>query len=368
MVRDYIISLCSGRIEDASIQSLALDWDIFCDQAIREGLAGYLYTCLKDVKGVPDKALESLREVYISNMRENLSTFHSLSSVMESLKKECIPAIIFRGASLVGDVYPSFGMRGFKDVDILVKEGDMERVITLLVEEMGFASSRPYTVLYRDGLYIDLHTDLMTYSRVKPLRLTVKTDIGALFERAVEKDVQGVRFLTLAPEDAIISLAVHAQMHSYDRLIGFLDISKSLMFYGDRIDIEELFYRAGEMNLSRTLFYSLFLMPEEWLDSYSSMVEVLRPEPFHPGEEAILKRLKRGVAIPYAGESLFLLNTRGIWNWMVFIKSIIFSKEEIRAWHLLNPLTIYRFVKDRFIKMGVYLFGLFIGNPTPTDR
>ncbi len=367
MIKDSIISLCGGRIEDTSIQSPDLNWNLLCDHAIREGLAGYLYTCLKDMKWILPGALDSLRDIYISNTRENLSIYHSLNPVMRLLEEDGIPAIIFRGASLMGDVYPSFGMRGFRDVDILVKEEDMERVTSLL-EGTGFASSKPYTVLYRDGLYIDIHTDLMTHSRVKPLRLTVKTDIHALFKRAIEKEIQGVRFFTLAPEDSIISLAVHAQMHSYDRLIGFLDISRSLAFYRDRIDIKRLFHRAREMNLSRTVFYSLFLMPEEWLDSYRSILKVLRPETFQPGEEALLKRLKMGEAIPYAGESLFLLNTRGIWNWIVFIKSIIFPDEEIRLGYLLNPFAIYHFIKDRFIKMVVYLFSLFIGNPTPTDR
>ncbi|MBI5286559.1 MAG: nucleotidyltransferase family protein, partial [Deltaproteobacteria bacterium] len=216
--RGFLIEVCRPGIEGSSLPLDKIDWKQFSDMAEREGLGGFVYILLKEEKMVPLDSLDSFKDDYHTNVRTNLSCFHSLNPVVECLEGNGITSIVFRGASLMGDVYPTFGMRGFKDVDILIREGDLFKAIDLLKKE-GFCSCDPYiSVLYNKNICIDLHTDFMTYSRVKPVRLAINTDIDSVFERTRIKEVQGTRLRTLHPEDALLSLAVHLQMHSFDRL------------------------------------------------------------------------------------------------------------------------------------------------------
>ncbi|MFQ5900161.1 MAG: nucleotidyltransferase family protein [Thermodesulfobacteriota bacterium] len=367
MEREFLIKLCrperglslftdeakrSRRIGTVPAVPKGIDWNLVSDMAEEEGLSGVVYILIRGKEGIPPEVLEGFQNRYYTNVMNNLFLFNSLKPVLECLESNDIIPVVFRGASLMGGVYSFFGMRSFQDIDLLIREVDLFKTINLLKKE-GFYSCDPYiSVLCKAHLNIDLHTDFMTYSRVKPVGLAIDTDLDSIFERAMEQEVQGLKFLTLHPEDGILSLAVHLQMHSFDRLLGFLDIARIIDHYRDGIDWERLFERARSMNLERTLYYSLSLMPEEWRGFDGSVIERLGPHFSCYGEEPLLGRLRKGERISYSGDILFLLNTKGIWNKMRFLKGCLLPKEEVGLRTLFNPLLLIRFLAGRLIKIG----------------
>lgn len=358
MKKEVLIRLCMPQGLKPSLPLEDADWGLVAEAAKMEGLSGVVYASLGGEKGHQEGHLKVFKESYYSNIINNLCLFNAFKPVLACLREEGIAPIVFRGASLMGDVYPSFGMRGFQDIDLLLREGEFSKTSNLLKKE-GFNTCDPYIcVLYNGAIYIDLHTDFMTYSRVNPMRLSFRTDIDSIFERALEKEVQGVRFLVPHPEDGLLSLAVHSQMHSYERLLYFLDIARFVWFYRDVIDWERLFRRARDMNLDRTLYYSLFLMPEEWRTFDPSVINGLTPRTFYNGERLLLKRLKRGQKIPYSGDTLFLLNVKGILKRLKFLKGVLFPQEEVGMKTLLNPFTLFGFLIVRFLKIWRFLFDI----------
>ncbi len=356
MEMEFLAGLCRPEKGALSIPSQGIDWTRVSDIAFEEGLGGFVYIILKEEKGVPTEVLEEFKSRYYANAVNNDAMFDSLKAVLECLKSSGITTVVFRGASLMGDVYPSLGMRSFHDVDLLLREDDFLKAVDLLKEE-GFFSYAPYLSTFsNEHIYIDLHTDLMTHSRVKAVRLSVNTDLDSLFERAFEKEVQGVRFLVLHPEDALLSLTVHHQMHSFDKLIRFLDIARLINIHKKDIDWDRILQRAKRMNLERTLYYNLFLLPNEWKVFEPSTLELFKPRSFHYGEEGLLKKLKQGQIVSYAGDILFMLNARGLWKKTRFLIGVLFPKEEVGFKIILNPIGLIRFLLYRLTKVGKFCY------------
>ena len=350
MERKLLIDICTPDGCGSSDKLIkGIDWELFYNIAEEEGLAGYVYKCLKDSE-IPEGCLFDLRESFAFNMKSGLSQFNSLRRVLHCLKTSGIEPLVFRGASLAGDVYPSFGMREFKDVDLLIRKNDFKKAIDVL-KKNGFKNSEPYiSVLFNDDIFIDLHTDFMTYSREKAVGLCVKTDIDSVFERAQKKKVQGVEFLTPHPEDGLLSLALHLQMHSFDRLIAFLDIARLASFYRDKIDGKRFFERAGFMGLEKTVYYSFSLMPQKWKSYNEDVLKASNDKYLSCSERFLLKRLKINRSIPYSGDTFFLFATKGLWKKLFFLKAVLLPEEELKS----NGAVIgfLKFLAGRFLGIG----------------
>ena len=342
-VREALIRLCSPPL---SIPA-SVDWKGIYEGAREAGLSGLIYALSKGV--IPERFRTGFREDYHYNLARNLSILRPLGEVLGLLKAEGITPLVLRGPALFGEVYPSLGMRTFCDIDFLVREEDFHHCLEVL-KTNGFVPWSPYLcTLERDDLVVDLHTNLMTHSRQRQVGLAVDIEVESLFERACRKEVEGVEFLTLHPGDSILALALHLQMHSFDRLISFLDIARSIRAYRDSIDWDDLAERAEGMGLKRSLFYALSLMPEGWRTFDRSLMERFLPPDLSPLERRVLSRLREG-EVPYSGEILFLLNIRGFCNKLAFMKGVLFPPEEREE--------VLSLVRDRLKKGSMIISGL----------
>ncbi len=317
-LEEALVELCRGKGP-----SMALDWEGVYRKAVEEGLGGVVYLLSKEM--IPGEYLSRFRRLYHTNLARNLSILKPIGEVLSILEDEGISAVVLRGPSLFGDVYPSLGMRTFGDVDLLVRKRDFPRAVRTL-EERGFMPWYPYIcTLERDGLVVDLHTSIMTHSREEQVGLSVRVDVESLFERALRREIGGVEIPGLHPADGLLAMALHLQMHSFNRLIAFLDISRTIEVYREDIDWDEVVSRAEGMGLDRPLFYTLYLMPRGWRTFDPSLMERLASTTHL--ERLILDRLRER-EVPYAGEALFLLNIRGFYNKLAFIKGVLLPEEE----------------------------------------
>ncbi|MBI5287008.1 MAG: hypothetical protein HY878_05395, partial [Deltaproteobacteria bacterium] len=131
--------------------------------------------------------------------------------------------------------------------------------------------------------------------------------------------------------------------------------------YREEIGWEGLIERARKANMERTLYYSLFLMPDKWKTFDISIMERLKSFAFGYGERLFLRRLKKGQKIPYSGDTLFLLNVKGMLKKTRFLARVIFSEEEIRLKDIINPILFIRFLMDRLGKIGRFIYDITVG-------
>lgn len=85
-------------------------------------------------------------------------------SICDALEKACIPFIPLKG-SVLRDLYPEGWMRTSSDIDILVKQDDVEKAADILVEKLGYSrkvgTTREISFFSPLQIHLELHFDLI---------------------------------------------------------------------------------------------------------------------------------------------------------------------------------------------------------------
>ena len=93
---------------------------------------------------------------YVQNENE-------LNTLIEIFENECIPFIPLKG-SVLRNYYPEPWMRTSCDIDLLVKEQDIERAVKLLVEKYGYTYKErglhDISLYSQNNIHLELHFDL----------------------------------------------------------------------------------------------------------------------------------------------------------------------------------------------------------------
>jgi hypothetical protein len=130
-----------------------------------------------------------------------------------------IPVVIMKSPAYVGDAFGSYKYREVRDLDILSRPSDFQRLSDRL-EKDGFSVQdlRNQRVFSRDDFRIEFHHQALSRRRHKNLLPVVE-----LLERAVP--LHSTRnLLRLADLDEIVLIALHARNHDFRRYMWLRDI------------------------------------------------------------------------------------------------------------------------------------------------
>ncbi len=160
--------------------------------------------------------------------------------MVELLGRHGIEVIAYKGPALAASLYGSPEKRSFRDLDLLVPEAELFRVQELLVER-GYQATPSLTPeqtaqLIREGYHLQFlraedRVLLEVHWRVSS-RYFAELDMAELRQRRREGFVLGRRIYSLAPEDQLVCLAVHAARHHWDCLGYAVDLTALLHVNG----------------------------------------------------------------------------------------------------------------------------------------
>lgn len=225
---ELVLLLACSRIalqaeeERAIRQALetGIDWNAFARMAVAHGLACLAGLNLARVASdlVPADILDAF-SVNLKNTRaRNRTLLDEFMQIVEILSASGVDAIPLKGPTLAIQAYGDIGLRVFRDVDFLVRDGDLRKVVAALMER-GYTRGESLTetqiaiiqrlhgqdFLFNKklGLVIEPHTRLI------PLKMALDIDHAALWQRARPTDLDGRSLLMFAPEDTLLVLAIH---------------------------------------------------------------------------------------------------------------------------------------------------------------
>jgi hypothetical protein len=148
MIADPVLrlfSMCTSleqtpslRQEIAESAARILDWTVIPALAEKHGMAPLLRRNLNQAEVKLPSSVQrdlialSLRHKLINHVRSS-----ALSNLVCSFQQANIPYRILKGAALAYILYPEPGLRPMKDMDILVRDGDLEQVCDLL-QQAGY--------------------------------------------------------------------------------------------------------------------------------------------------------------------------------------------------------------------------------------
>ncbi|KAF5434249.1 hypothetical protein C5S35_14810 [Candidatus Methanophagaceae archaeon] len=242
-----------------------LDWTYIIETAQQHGIAPLLYYNLSEIvdKRVPEQVVGYLRKLYNGNVARNILVYDALSKVLKAFKHARIAVIVLKGAALAETVYRDIGLRPFSDVDILVRESDLQRAKKQL-SELGYrldeeVSPEKYNEEFGCDLYyigkvniLEIHWDILR--KTKSDRYT-RVEIEKLWERAVPAKIAGVDTLMMSPEDMLLHFCVHLPKHRYNRLIWLCDVLE--IIEQTDIDWDYVIEIAEKYRIKAYMYYGL---------------------------------------------------------------------------------------------------------------
>ena len=311
-----------GRSEALCLAAAVRDWDKALAKAGREGILPLLYWTIRDDPGaVPGAVLEKLRLAFLRNLARTTQVYRELEPFLESVRRSGLRAALTKGGRLALDVYPDTALRPFWDVDFIVHPADWSGLQEIL-RGLGFAEASSgaeedsglegppldwmYSPYFKKGsLFLEFHGN--------PLGLHFPGNGGdGFWSSAGRLRVRGTEAMVLPAENELCYLCVHAQQHSYERLIWLADIARLAGRAG--LDWSWVCRIARNERIKGPVFYGLHLAENLWPGSVPSEArQDLRPGPVESAglrllwPQAATAARSEAPAWPYYMPSLFSL-------------------------------------------------------------
>jgi hypothetical protein len=244
---------------ESDLLSPDFDWRVVSELARDHRIAPLLWRSFRDwsLPAPAETARRTLESVYLANAARNALLFQVLGDALRALGALRKPVIVLKGALLAETVYPERALRPMNDIDLLVREEELENAETHLLRGGFERAADPrtpdelrqqhhhwvfrHTAPIFGGIPVELHW------RLHPPGYPFRAILGDLWGRAVPTRVAGFDVLGLAPEDLLLHLCTHLCRHRFRTgLIGLCDIAAVISRHGDRIAWPRLQTRAAE--------------------------------------------------------------------------------------------------------------------------
>jgi hypothetical protein len=204
-----------------------LRWGNVLPEAWRHGVASLLYKGLKKVdkeERVPHEASRKLLQLYNRTALQNHFLEQSLVELLDRFASSGVDVIVLKGPFLSHLVYSDFASRPYRDLDLLVRKEDLAEAREHLVS----AGFKVPPGLLADGFFQRYHFSLPLEREADEATIHVELhwsltdafmgftlDMEPIWERACPTVLFNHEALSLSPEDLLIHLSLHLDMHGY---------------------------------------------------------------------------------------------------------------------------------------------------------
>jgi hypothetical protein len=290
---DKLLLYCSRVSMDEDIElkikeslNEVLDWNYIVECSVRQGVSPLLYWNLSKISNgndIPHNIVKSLEKMYYSNLARNMLLYNELGKILTAFKKAGIDTIVLKGAFLAEKIYKNIGLRPMSDIDLLIKEKDLQKAKKELAELKYSATSIFPTKLHEQQhqmlsgeltfisqdkkIAIDIHWD------IQPYQYTYNVDVNKFWNNAKPIKIAGVETLTFGYEDILQHLCLHVDKHitlsssfSYappaKPLRDYCDISEVIKYYKNMINWDYFIQNSKDYGIEKPIYQCLFITKE----------------------------------------------------------------------------------------------------------
>lgn len=274
---ERLLLLCSRvDLQEKDIQNLrelscsGLDWEYISKIAAYHRVLPLLYHNIKKYipNDPPADVGNCLKEMLMRNSAKNLFMLSWLISITDLLKAHGIQALTFKGPVLAEKIYGNIGFRSFGDLDLLIPRTDLQKAVSLLLEQ-GFVqdidlspeqygkliNKSHHAVLVKDSVVIELHWELSGRYFLRNVYLE------SLLPRAEEVDLAGHRLQTFGSEDLLLYLCIHGCRHQWFQLDAVCCVAELVKKKTD-LDWEQVWMIARRLGALKMVVLGLLLAKE----------------------------------------------------------------------------------------------------------
>jgi hypothetical protein len=174
-----------------------------------------------------------------------------------------VEALVIKGPVLSARCYGDPGLRQYGDLDLIVRNKDIQRSTELMIG-LGYEPSVPLTAIqakkipgeyvFRQSttkLLIEFHTEHTFRYHPRPLPLE------KLFKRQARVNIDSHKVPALSPEDELILICIHGAKHFWEQLSYIADVAAFVAT--QELDWERVESAAEEVGGERMLYVGLRL-------------------------------------------------------------------------------------------------------------
>jgi hypothetical protein len=218
----------------------AADWPATLRLARQHGVDTYLYPWLAEhapalfsphADAPPDSAPAAWRALFLEAVPRTLLRQRQLAELLAAFARAGIDVIPLKGAWLSETLYDDPVRRTMSDLDVLVRECDLDSCHAAL-SRLGYRAVRDvrHNAFFKDQTYfhdsrpfpVEAHWDLSA-AQGSP---APHADVAALWRRTAAAALLSEPVRRLSPEDQLLHLAQHIVLHNFAMpLRGYLDVA-----------------------------------------------------------------------------------------------------------------------------------------------
>ena len=238
-------------------------WNDLFELADKQGITCYLYYALKQKKSegiIPVDWQRKIRMQLMHHSVGNLKHLDELEELSLLFEKTGIQVIFLKGSHLAFHVYPSPSLRPMGDIDLIVKEGDIPKMVGALLES-GYSSDyftfenlkqfdRHLPPFIQKGKKsIELHWTL-----IQPMFQTAETEktMNWLIHETEEKQYGKGKALVFKPTALVFQIMLHMGLNDGLRptLKNLMDVLVIIQKHQHEINWEVITNKIVETNFA----------------------------------------------------------------------------------------------------------------------
>lgn len=299
-----LIELCCknyfDKRYDKEIRKLltnSVEWDFIIKESLGDGIFQFIYSSLKENRGIlPENILNRLKETYRKEVARDVYLLCEAEKALKSLNQQKIPVMALKGTAFAETIYRGTNTRAMCDIDILIREKDLDAVQQSLFE-LGYrflftveGNHSTYVKKEKKDVRMEVHWDI--YDRPNPLKkYAFGIDLDEIWEDAVLIKVGKEEVLGMSPEDLVIYLCCHGLKDFYTTPKWLIDFDRLIKYYGGSLDWKKVIEKTERYRVKKTVYYSFEYVNELFNDLVPKDVLVaLRPGRFQRLDRFALKK------------------------------------------------------------------------------
>ena len=307
----------------------AFDAPDFWTEAWQEGVGALLWHAAVSEGWQPNAGQSEFAEFLLREQAAHaLLLKNAAAEVLTLLDEEGVQAVMLRGRAVAESLYDRPNLRPQTDIDVLIREGDVERAEAAL-SAAGFRQAQKL-LFVRGQVLLDVHVEPLGIERIKSWAHLTPLRAADFFDAGESGEIAGAPALLVAPRVLLPYLCFHAMKHSFERLVWLWDIALLARRVHDDNDWDEVLQGITLLSLQRPCFYAL-RYAEAHLGA-SVPAGVLRA--IHPGmgrgEQRLFDAFMRHEQIPFLAERVFARMQPDFRHRMAFWKETIWPAAEVR--------------------------------------
>ena len=257
--------------DEAAIHALlkdGVDWTVFVGKTMAHGLAGLAGHTLARL--APDAVPGDIQVAFAAfvdrTRKSNQGLLDELARLLGLLAAKGVETIPFKGPVLTMQAFGDLGLRGFRDLDFLIHDRDVEKTVTLLqdqgYERPGELTQAQFEQIHRlQGQEIMFKRETAAvepHTKLTSLKMALDIDYDGLWQRSASENIFGHRMRTFAPEDTLLVLAIHGGKELWWDIKWACDIADFIAGH-PQLDWKTIATRAHAQGCTRMLLVATSL-------------------------------------------------------------------------------------------------------------